>query len=430
MKKLIDKIKQNYMIILSVFVVAFLLIACISSFINDRRKVTKDVGRVVSLNALYEEAPMACVYARTPYESLSLTQTAVNNSGFVNDNVGAYSDGKQLSEQDQKDKAALQALLATAIGDETASIGDLAKKRKEQYKLNQLTTINRDTSISITPGATTSTAGAVYANNSDGTYLGKFVLTGYCPCVICCGKTNGITASGRKAVANHTIAADKRFAFGTQMIINGQVYTVDDRGGAIVGNHIDIYFNTHAEALQFGRQQGDVYLYTGKSTNVAANTNTGNKGSITLIGDSLTVGATSAFQALAPKANIDGKVGRQQSAAYDIVSSMKTAGTLGDNVIIELGTNGVFTEAAGQKLINNIGKDKNIYWVNTYGPKLSWYSEVNAVIAKLATSNSNVTLVDWCSIGSAHPEYYGGDGIHMSSAGYQAFAQTMFNAVK
>ena len=68
----------------------------------------------------------------------------------------------------------------------------------------------------------------------------------------CCGKTNGITASGTHATANRTIAAPKTFAFGTKVVINGVTYTVEDRGGAIQGNRIDIYMDTHSEALQWG----------------------------------------------------------------------------------------------------------------------------------------------------------------------------------
>lgn len=68
----------------------------------------------------------------------------------------------------------------------------------------------------------------------------------------CCGKTNGITASGTRATANRTVAAPRTFAFGTQMVINGQTYTVEDRGGAITGNRIDIYMDSHSEALAWG----------------------------------------------------------------------------------------------------------------------------------------------------------------------------------
>ena len=81
---------------------------------------------------------------------------------------------------------------------------------------------------------------------------GKFKVTAYCACMKCCGKTNGITAMGTKAKANHTIAASSQFKFGTKIRINGIVYTVEDRGGAITGNKIDVYMNTHSEALAWG----------------------------------------------------------------------------------------------------------------------------------------------------------------------------------
>ena len=87
---------------------------------------------------------------------------------------------------------------------------------------------------------------------------GRYKVTAYCSCAKCCGKTNGITASGVKATANHTIAAPSTFAFGTQLLINGKTYTVEDRGGAIQGNRIDIYMNSHSEALAWGVRYLDV----------------------------------------------------------------------------------------------------------------------------------------------------------------------------
>lgn len=85
--------------------------------------------------------------------------------------------------------------------------------------------------------------------------------TAYCPCVKCCGKSDGITASGVKAVEGVTIAADtKVFPMGTKIDIDGHIYTVQDTGGAIKGNRIDIYFNSHAEALKFGRKIINVHV--------------------------------------------------------------------------------------------------------------------------------------------------------------------------
>lgn len=89
--------------------------------------------------------------------------------------------------------------------------------------------------------------------------LGVYKITAYCSCAKCCGKTDGITASGTKVKAGRTIAAPSTFPFGTKIMINGHIYTVEDRGGAIKGNRIDIYFDTHEEALQFGVKNIEIF---------------------------------------------------------------------------------------------------------------------------------------------------------------------------
>ena len=79
-----------------------------------------------------------------------------------------------------------------------------------------------------------------------------YKITAYCSCAKCCGKSNGITACGKKAKAGRTIAAPRGFSFGTKLSINGKTYVVEDRGGAIKGNRIDLYVNSHSEALRWG----------------------------------------------------------------------------------------------------------------------------------------------------------------------------------
>ena len=91
--------------------------------------------------------------------------------------------------------------------------------------------------------------------------LGMFEVTAYCPCIKCCGKTDGITASGTKATSGRTIAADTTiFPFGTELYINDHKYIVEDKGGAIKGKKLDIFFETHSEALQWGRRQVEVFI--------------------------------------------------------------------------------------------------------------------------------------------------------------------------
>lgn len=77
--------------------------------------------------------------------------------------------------------------------------------------------------------------------------------TGYCSCARCCGTEDWTTADGSRT-AWGTIAAPRSFAFGSQFTIPeiGGVFTVRDRGGAISGNRIDIWFPTHEEALAWG----------------------------------------------------------------------------------------------------------------------------------------------------------------------------------
>lgn len=93
-------------------------------------------------------------------------------------------------------------------------------------------------------------------------YAGEFEITYYCPCAKCCGKTDGITASGTLAIEGQTVSADwDLFPPGTQIYINGIGYrVVEDKGGAIKGNRLDVYMDSHEAALEAGRHMADVWI--------------------------------------------------------------------------------------------------------------------------------------------------------------------------
>ena len=98
-------------------------------------------------------------------------------------------------------------------------------------------------------------------NEMYGQNLGNFQITYYCACEICCNKADGITATGTPVVEGRTIAVDPRvIPYGTKVIIGGHIFTAEDCGGAIQGNHIDIYVNNHAEATALGVTNADVFL--------------------------------------------------------------------------------------------------------------------------------------------------------------------------
>ena len=104
--------------------------------------------------------------------------------------------------------------------------------------------------------------------------LGTFKLTAYCGCRKCCGKyadnrpvdENGnviVTGSiGVRLIAGVSISVDPSvIPYGTQVVINGHTYIAHDTGGNIKGNRIDVYFDTHQDALNFGAKKAEVFIY-------------------------------------------------------------------------------------------------------------------------------------------------------------------------
>jgi len=96
----------------------------------------------------------------------------------------------------------------------------------------------------------------------------KMNVSAYCPCEKCCDNWGKIPVSSgkRKTASGHTIkegdkfvAAPRNYPFGTKMIIEGyagdKIVKVEDVGGAIKGNKLDLYFDSHQLALNFGRQE-------------------------------------------------------------------------------------------------------------------------------------------------------------------------------
>lgn len=108
----------------------------------------------------------------------------------------------------------------------------------------------------VTSRSSTTTRGSSSdsaSSSSNSSTVKVYKVTAYCSCSKCCGShSNGYTASGTKAIAGRTVAAPSNLAFGTKLNINGTTYVVEDRGGAIQGNRIDIYVNSHSQALAWG----------------------------------------------------------------------------------------------------------------------------------------------------------------------------------
>ncbi len=137
-----------------------------------------------------------------------------------------------------------------------------------EVRTRQVTSRSSTTrTASTNPALTASTTLAKKVENITPT-VSTFNTSAYCPCMSCCGKTNGITASGAPASQWYTLAAGSVYPIGTVIYIpyfkdkpNGGWFVVQDRGGAISSDRLDIFYDSHGEALQFGRRYLECYVY-------------------------------------------------------------------------------------------------------------------------------------------------------------------------
>ena len=176
-------------------------------------------------------------------------------------------DRTEATAEEPTEETTAEATTTETTTEEPASSSEemaLAKKSKKAKKTTEsVGDEKQQRGIEATEATEEATAGAIYVEDDSyqpGTYLGTFTTTAYCGCSYCCGKSDGITASGTYATEGRTIAAPSNFAFGTELIIDGHTYVVEDRGGAIRGNRIDIFFSSHQAALNYGRRTVDVYV--------------------------------------------------------------------------------------------------------------------------------------------------------------------------
>ncbi|WP_431355863.1 SGNH/GDSL hydrolase family protein, partial [Bacillus safensis] len=133
------------------------------------------------------------------------------------------------------------------------------------------------------------------------------------------------------------------------------------------------------------------------------------------IGDSVMLGIAPHLEKVYKQITIDARIGRQMNEAISIAPQYTSFNKADAAVIIELGTNGYFTEGTLTSLIQHFS-NAHIFLVNTRVPR-SWENDVNAVIQRVAKQYDHVTLVDWHSAATEQPSYFQPDGVHLSTKG-------------
>ncbi|MFV0484969.1 MAG: phage tail tip lysozyme [Candidatus Saccharimonadales bacterium] len=173
----------------------------------------------------------------------------------------------------------------------------------------------------------------------------------------------------------------------------------------------------------------DLYKqYSGNGT-TSSSSPTATKGSdVTVIGDSLSVGATQTFYTKFPElssSNLNALSGRKWAEGISEAQNMN----LQDIVVFALGSNSPnLTQADIDAAIAAVGNDRKIVFVTNYGPV--GYDSNNKLMKQAAANNPNVIIADWATTVDQSPEMYlAPDGLHLNSAGNKLFVETIFKAI-
>ena len=149
---------------------------------------------------------------------------------------------------------------------------------------------------------------------------------------------------------------------------------------------------------------------------------------ITVIGDSVGIDMSQCLKEYYPNMILYAEVGRQFYQAKTIVKELLQKHELGSTVIIELGSNGAVKESHMRELIELIGSDRKIVFVNTQVPR-SWCEGVNSMLEIISIEYANTIIADWFSASTDKKEYFYKDGVHTNQVGSPVLAKVIADAI-
>ncbi len=157
---------------------------------------------------------------------------------------------------------------------------------------------------------------------------------------------------------------------------------------------------------------------------------------VTIIGDSITVGATSQLEQQLPGVDIRAQVSKQfyngtsdNPGGIQILRDLVDNGTLRETLVYALGTNGNFTLDQAQEVVDLAGSSRKVIFVTNW-TKSNDYTANNNVLAKVKNDNKNVSIADWeAAIESQADTYLSSDGIHPNAEGQELFASIIASTV-
>ena len=157
--------------------------------------------------------------------------------------------------------------------------------------------------------------------------------------------------------------------------------------------------------------------------------------SVTIIGDSVTLGAEKELLESIPNSYVDAKISRALKAGYNIFKDLKQSNKLGDYVVISLGTNDIPAFATYiEKFIDELPSGKRLIFVTPYDGR--WTVSQNSYktmqyLRSIKDKYDFVTIADWAANASSNPEVLCPDKVHISCKkdGIKLYVQTVISAI-
>ncbi|NRN89115.1 acyltransferase family protein [Lactobacillus helveticus] len=143
---------------------------------------------------------------------------------------------------------------------------------------------------------------------------------------------------------------------------------------------------------------------------------------VTAIGDSVMAGSSNDLKQLMPKALIDAAVSRQLNVAFGLLDNYKRQGVLADNVLIGLGTNGPFSMDDLNRIMQEVGPKRKVFWINVHVPTRDWQRPVNDLLKQGAKRYHNFIIIDWYSYSKDHPKWFYDDHTHPNITGSKYYS--------
>ena len=141
---------------------------------------------------------------------------------------------------------------------------------------------------------------------------------------------------------------------------------------------------------------------------------------IVLIGDSVSLRTVPYFEKTFPNGIIDSAVNRalyEGTVTYEHYNDLNYVGKI---VVFALGTNGPAVDEQLDALLDVVGPDKTVFFINTRSPQ-PWVATTNDALARAAERYPNVHIIDWFSYSKDHDDWFDGDGTHLSDEGAQIY---------